>query len=75
MKAHNLQVTGSLTTGGEAIGSISSSVATTTLGLGSRITTIEGKSLVSGSGQIPSLLPSGVVSGSAQKYLIYHQEL
>ena len=66
MKAHNLQVTGSLTTGGEAIGSISSSVATTTLGLGSRITTIEGKSLVSGSGQIPSLLPSGVVSGSAQ---------
>ena len=66
MKAHNLQVTGSLTTGGEAIGSISSSVATTTLGLGSRITTIEGKSLVSGSGQIPLLLPSGVVSGSAQ---------
>jgi hypothetical protein len=66
MKAHNLQVTGSLLSGGEAIGSISSSVATTTLGLGSRITTIEGKSLVSGSGQIPSLLPSGVVSGSAQ---------
>jgi len=66
MKAHNLQVTGSLVAGGEAIGSISSSVAITTLGLGSRITTIEGKSLVSGSGQIPSLLPSGVVSGSAQ---------
>ena len=52
MKAHNLQVTGSLTTGGEAIGSISSSVATTTLGLGSRLTTIEGKSLVSGSSQV-----------------------
>ena len=53
MKAHNLLVTGSLTAGnGEAISSISSSVATTTLSLGSRITTIEGKSLVSGSSQV-----------------------
>jgi hypothetical protein len=53
MKAHNLLVTGSLTAGnGEAISSISSSVATTTLGLGSRLTTIEGKSLVSGSSQV-----------------------
>lgn len=53
MKVHNLIATGSLTVGnGEAIDSISSSVATTTLGLGSRITTIEGKSLVSGSSQV-----------------------
>lgn len=71
MKAHNLLATGSLTVGsGEVISSISSSVATTTLGLGNRVTTLEGKSLVSGSSQIVysglTSIPSGIVSSSAQ---------
>ena len=76
MKAHNLLVTGSLTAGnGEAISSISSSVASTTLGLGGRITTIEGRGATTGSNTfqgIQTINGSLIVTGSltAQQFIV-----
>jgi hypothetical protein len=76
MKAHNLLVTGSLTAGsGEVISSISSSVAATTLGLGNRVTTLEGRSATTGSNTFQGLQTINgnlVVTGSltAQQFIV-----